>query len=131
MAEQAQGLLSPGLVLNHTYEIVQLVGVGGTGEVYLARNQSSNREVAIKLLKREFAADPTLVELMQREANALHDIMHPAVVRYYELLRTDLEGGFTFLVMEFIRGESLEDRMARGPVPAEELLPIARRVVDG
>ncbi|MEL6476008.1 MAG: protein kinase [Pseudomonadota bacterium] len=131
MADPQQGMLSPGVVLNYTYEIVELVGVGGTGEVYLARNQTTGREVAIKLLKREFAADPVLVELMQREANALHDISHNAVVRYYELLRTDMDGGFTFLVMEFIRGESLQDRLSRGPVPAQELLQIARRVVDG
>ena len=131
MAEPKRGALSPGLVLNHTYEIIELVGEGGTGEVYLARNQTSGREVAIKLLKREFATDPTLVELMQREANVLHDISHNAVVRYYELLRTDIDGGFTFLVMEFIRGESLQDRLTRSPVPADQLLQIARRVVDG
>lgn len=123
--------LGPGIVLNHTYEIVELVGEGGTGEVYLARNQATGREVAIKRLKKEFATDPLLVDLMQREANALHEIMHNAVVRYYELLRTDMEGGFTFLVMEFIRGESLEKRMRQGPVPADELMHIARRVVDG
>ncbi|MCL5777320.1 serine/threonine-protein kinase [Limibaculum sp. FT325] len=131
MTNPKKGMLAPGVVLNYTYEIVDLVGEGGTGEVYLARNKATGREVAIKLLKREFAADPTLVELMQREANALHEIMHPAVVRYYELLRTEMEGGITFLVMEFIRGESLGERLRRGPVPPEEILQIARRVIDG
>lgn len=131
MAEQRQGILAPGVVLNHTYEIVELIGEGGTGEVYVAKNQATGREVAIKLLKREFATDPVLVELMQREAHALHEIMHNAVVRYYELLRTDLEGGFSFLVMEYIRGESLADRISRGPMPVEDVLSVARRVVDG
>ncbi|MDT8344378.1 MAG: serine/threonine-protein kinase, partial [Thermohalobaculum sp.] len=131
MTTPKQGMLAPGVVLNYTYEIVALIGEGGTGEVYLARNKATGREVAIKLLKREFAADPTLVELMQREANALHEIVHPAVVRYYELLRTEMEGGITFLVMEFIRGESLGDRLRRGPVPADEIMQIAHRVIDG
>lgn len=131
MNTPAQGFLAPGTVLNHTYEITQLVGEGGTGEVYLARNQATGREIAIKRLKKEFATDPTLVELMQREANALHEIRHPAVVRYYDLLRTDIEGGFTFLVMEFIRGESLPDRMKRGPLPGHEIKQIARRIIDG
>ncbi|MEM7059637.1 MAG: protein kinase, partial [Pseudomonadota bacterium] len=131
MSSPKQGILAPGVVLNFTYEIVELIGVGGTGEVYVANNQATGRQVAIKLLKREFATDPTLVELMQREAHALHEIMHNAVVRYYELLRTDHEGGFSFLVMEYIEGESLSDRIGRGPLPINEVQSIARRIVDG
>ncbi|MEM6549194.1 MAG: protein kinase [Pseudomonadota bacterium] len=132
MTMPSVGMLTPGVVLNHTYQIIKLIGEGGTGEVYLAQNQATGREVAIKLLKREFSADPTLVALMQREADALHEVMHPAVVRYYELLRTEISGNaFTFLVMEFIRGESLGDRLARGPLPPEEILQIAARVVSG
>ncbi len=131
MSSPKEGILSPGVVLNFTYEIVELIGVGGTGEVYVANNQATGRQVAIKLLKREFATDPTLVELMQREAHALHEITHNAVVRYYELLRTDHNGGFSFLVMEYIQGESLSDRIKRGPLPVDEVQSIARRIIDG
>ncbi|MEM6972953.1 MAG: protein kinase [Pseudomonadota bacterium] len=132
MTSPHQGQLAPGTILNHTYEITALVGEGGTGEVYRAQNTATGRVVAVKLLKREFAADETLVGLMQREADALHEIVHPGVVRYYDLLRTDLDGTqFFFLVMEFIEGDSLQARMRRGPVPVAELLAIARRVIDG
>ncbi|MEM9783764.1 MAG: protein kinase [Pseudomonadota bacterium] len=127
-----QGQLPDGTILNHTYEVLGLVGEGGTGEVYRARNTATGRIVAIKLLKREFAADETLVGLMQREADALHEIVHPAVVRYYDLLKTNIDGAqLFFLVMEYIEGDSLQARLRRGPVPVAELMAIARRVVDG
>lgn len=130
--DQERGILSEGEVLNNTYVIAELVASGGTGEVYRATNRVSGREIAIKILKREFAQDEKFIELMKREASVLHEVIDPAVVRYYDLLESDLHGGFLFLVMEFIDGHSLADEMKRrGPLDAEVLLKVARRVLQG
>lgn len=125
------GTLRPGEVLNNTYVIEELVGSGGTGEVYRARNRATGREMAIKILRREFAGNEAFINLMRREASVLHEVVDDAVVRYHDLLESELHGGFVFLVMEFIRGESLADMMARGPVDEGTLLTIARRVAQG
>jgi hypothetical protein len=125
------GTLKPGEVLNNTYIIETLIGAGGTGEVYRARNRASGREMAIKILRREFAQNPAFVNLMRREAEVLHEVVDDAVVRYHDLLESDTHGGFFFLAMEFIRGESLADLMSRGPVDEATLLQIARRVAQG
>ncbi|MGG7566952.1 serine/threonine-protein kinase [Rhodovulum sp. DZ06] len=131
MTEAEQGALKPGDILNHTFLIKSLLGVGGTGEVYLADNQAQGSEVAIKVLKREFAADERFVQFMQREASVLDSIVDPSVVRYYGLQKTAEFGGLVFLVTEFIRGPSLADMMESGPVPADALVHVARRAAEG
>lgn len=125
----AETLLAPGDVLHETYRIERLIGVGGTGEVYLGENIVAHRTVAIKVLKREFSADRNFIELMRREL--MHDINSDAVVRYYELLRTQQHGGLYFLVMEYIEGPSLAQLMEQGAVPVATLLTIGRRVTEG
>jgi eukaryotic-like serine/threonine-protein kinase len=125
------GTLKPGEILNNTYIIEELIAIGGTGEVYRARNRASDREIAIKILRREFAGNQTFLDLMRREASVLHEVQDDAVVRYYDILHSDAHGGFIFLVMEFIRGESLADRMQRGPVDEDTCLTVARRVAQG
>ncbi|RMH52660.1 MAG: serine/threonine protein kinase, partial [Alphaproteobacteria bacterium] len=130
-ADQPGGTLRPGEILNNTYVIEELVAVGGTGEVYRARNRASDREIAVKILRREFAGNETFLDLMRREASVLHEVQDDAVVRYYDILQSDAHGGFVFLVMEFIRGESLAERMRRGPLDEETCLTIARRIARG
>lgn len=126
------GILSEGDVLNNTYVISNLVASGGTGEVYRAVNRVSGREIAIKTLKREFAQDEQFIELMKREASVLHEVIDPAVVRYYDVLESDMHGGFLFLVMEFINGHSLADEMKqKGPLDSEILMRVAKRVLEG
>lgn len=133
MSDQSdKGILSHGDVLNNTYVIADLVASGGTGEVYRATNRVSGREIAIKILKREFAQNEQFTDLMKREASVLHEVIDPAVVRYYDLLESDMHGGFLFIVMEFINGQSLADEMkARGPLDAGVLLKVAERVLQG
>lgn len=129
---QSQGILKAGELLNNTYVIEELVGSGGTGEVYRAKNMVSGREFAIKILKQEFANDEAFINLMRREADVLHNVIDDAVVRYNELLRSEMHGGFVFLVMEFIRGPQLADIVReRGPVGAESLMLVARRMGKG
>ncbi|MEL6235901.1 MAG: serine/threonine-protein kinase, partial [Pseudomonadota bacterium] len=130
-ADRMGGTLQRGDVLNNTYEIDELIAIGGTGEVYRARNRAAGREIAIKILRREYAGNETFLDLMRREAAVLHEVRDDAVVRYYDILHSDLHGGFTFLVMEYIRGESLADRMARAPLDEPTCLVIARRVAQG
>ena len=126
------GILSSGEVLNNTYVVGDLIASGGTGEVYRATNRVSGREIAIKILKKEFAQDEQFTNLMKREASVLHEVVDPAVVRYYDLLESDLHGGFLFIVMEFIEGQSLADEMkSKGPVDEATLLQVAERVLKG
>jgi hypothetical protein len=125
------GTLRAGEVLNNTYIIEELIGAGGTGEVYRARNRVSGREMAIKILRREYAASEAFIDLMRREASVLHEVVDDAVVRYHDLLESEAHGGFVFLVMEFIRGESLAELMKRGPVDEATLLLVGRRIAQG
>jgi hypothetical protein len=117
-----------GQVLNHTYEIEGVLGRGGTGEVYRARNQISGRIVAIKALNAQFSGNDDYIELMKREEQ-MRDVMNDAVVRYTECSRT--EQGHVFLVMDFIDGPSMNDVMMRRRMEPRELMIIAHRVAEG
>ena len=121
-------IFQTGQVLNNTYEILGILGRGGTGEVYLARNQVVDRKVAIKALNSQFSGNTDYVELMKREEE-MRDIIHDAVVRYSECSRSDQD--HVFLVMEFVDGVSLNDVMMDRRVEDKELLIIAHRVLEG
>jgi len=117
-----------GQVLNHTYEIEGVLGRGGTGEVYRARNQISGRIVAIKALNAQFSGNDDYIQLMRREEQ-MRDVLNDAVVRYTECSRTDQ--GHVFLVMDFIDGPSMNDVMMRRRMDPRELMIIAHRVAEG
>jgi eukaryotic-like serine/threonine-protein kinase len=117
-----------GQILNNTYEIEGVLGRGGTGEVYRARNQISGRIVAIKALNSRFSGNDDYIELMKREEQ-MRDILDDAVVRYTECSRTDL--GHVFLVMDFVDGPSMADVMARRRMENRELMIVAHRVAEG
>ncbi|MEX5729108.1 putative Ser/Thr protein kinase [Rhodovulum iodosum] len=117
-----------GQVLNNTYEIEGVLGRGGTGEVYRARNQISDRVVAIKALSAQFSGNADYVELMKREEE-MRNILNDAVVRYTECSRTDQ--GHVFLVMDYVAGPSLNDLMMRERLDAHDLLIVAHRVAEG
>ncbi len=128
----SEGILRPGELLNNTYVIEKLIGSGGTGEVYLAKNIVSGRKFAIKILKQEFSQNEAFINLMRREADVLHNVINDAVVRYNELLKSEMHGGFVFLVMEFIEGQQLAEIMqASGGMAPEALLQIAHRMGQG
>ncbi|MBL9051864.1 MAG: serine/threonine protein kinase [Tabrizicola sp.] len=117
-----------GQVLNHTYEIEGVLGRGGTGEVYRARNQISGRIVAIKALNAQFSGNDDYIELMKREEQ-MRDVLNDAVVRYTECSRSDQ--GHVFLVMDFIDGPSMNDVMMHRRMDPRELMIIAHRVAEG
>jgi eukaryotic-like serine/threonine-protein kinase len=117
-----------GQILNNTYEIEGVLGRGGTGEVYRARNQVSGRIVAIKALNSRYSGNDDYIELMKREEQ-MRDIQDDAVVRYTECSRSDQ--GHVFLVMDFVDGPSMADVMARRRMESRELMIVAHRVAEG
>ncbi len=119
--------LSPGTWLNH-YEVLGHLGTGGMGEVYRARDNKLQREVALKVLPKAFAQDPERVARFRREAQVLAQLNHPNIAAIYSV---EESGGTHFLVMELALGETLRDRIKRGPVPIEEALDISKQIAAG
>ncbi|HJR58275.1 MAG TPA: protein kinase [Vicinamibacterales bacterium] len=123
-------LLQPGTSVG-SYEIVGVIGAGGMGEVYRARDTKLHREVAIKVLPPTFAGDPDRVGRFEREAQSLAALNHPGIAQVFGVV--DLPGGAgsgVAMVMELVEGEDLAQRLARGPIPLEEALPFARQIAE-
>ena len=140
----------------HHYEILRKLGEGGMGEVWLARDTKLDREVALKVLPEEFASDPERMARFEREARVLASLNHPNIAHLYGLETAEHDdsvqtgdpdemadnsklktknsklpsGTVTFLVMEFVEGADLANRIDRGPIPVDEALPIALQVAD-
>ena len=108
------------------YEIVSLLGAGGMGEVYRARDTKLDRDVAIKVLPELFAADPERLIRFEREARTLAAFNHPNIAQVHGVIEQP-----PALVMEFVDGEDLASRIARGPIPVDEAIPIARQIAEG
>jgi len=108
-----------------SHEITALLGKGGMGEVYRARDLKLKREVAIKILPPEFAQDIDRISRFQREAEVLASLNHPNIANIYDL---EEQGGSRYLVLELVEGETLADRIARGPIPVGEALKIAKQI---
>ena len=119
--------LSPGSPLG-PYEISGPIGAGGMGEVYRARDTRLGREVAIKVLPREVTTDRDRLARFEREARSSSALNHPNIVTIHDFATA---GSDTYLVMELIRGESLRDLIARGPVPYRKLVAIGAGIADG
>jgi eukaryotic-like serine/threonine-protein kinase len=110
-----------------SYEITALLGKGGMGEVYRARDPKLKREVAIKVLPEEVSHDADRVSRFQREAEVLASLNHPNIAQIYGLENSTVQ---TCIVMELVEGETLADRLKRGPIPVDEALQIAKQIVD-
>ena len=108
------------------FEILELIGRGGMGAVYRARQPSLNRLVAIKLLPAEAAADSVFAERFRNEARVLAQLQHPHIVAIHETGQT--AEGHLFIVMEFVRGHDLAQLIAKGPLPTVRALSIANAV---
>ncbi len=111
-----------------SYEITGVIGAGGMGEVYRARDTKLNRDVAIKVLPALFALDPSRVQRFEREAQALAALNHPNIAQIYGVV--DEPGAGYALVMEFVAGEDLAQRLARGPIPLDAAVAVARQIAD-
>jgi eukaryotic-like serine/threonine-protein kinase len=109
------------------YEIVGPLGAGGMGEVYRARDTRLDRDVAIKVLSGHFVSSPSLKERFEREARTISQLSHPNICALYDVGSQD---GFDYLVMECLEGETLADRLLRGPLTLEEVLRYGAQVAE-
>src|SRR6187549_626271 len=118
--------LTPGTRLG-PYEIQSAIGAGGMGEVYRATDTTLGRQVAIKVLPDAFAQDAERLARFEREAKTLASLNHPHIAQIYGLEKSS---GVQALVMELIAGEDLSQWIARGPIPFDEALPIAKQIAE-
>jgi eukaryotic-like serine/threonine-protein kinase len=109
------------------FDVTGTLGVGGMGEVYRARDTRLKREVALKILPEAVATDPDRLAHFQREAEVLASLNHPNIAAIYGLEESD---GIRALVMELVEGETLADRIARGAIPLDEVLPVAKQIAE-
>lgn len=109
------------------YEIQSPLGAGGMGEVYRARDTRLDRDVAIKVLPANLSSDPSLRQRLEREAKAVSKLTHPHICTMHDIGHQD---GVDFIVMELVEGETLEQRLTKGPLPPDQVLRIAAQVAD-
>jgi Tol biopolymer transport system component/tRNA A-37 threonylcarbamoyl transferase component Bud32 len=109
------------------FEIVSLRGKGGMGEVYLARDTRLERRVAVKVLPPELGRDPHFRQRLEREAKTISQLTHPHVCRLYDI---GAEDGVDYLVMEYLEGETLEERLARGALSLAEVIEIGTQIAE-
>src|SRR3954463_348597 len=109
------------------YEIVGQIGAGGMGEVYRARDTRLERTVAIKVLNSQLVASAELRARFEREAKVISQLQHPHICVLHDV---GSENGTEYLVMEYLDGEALAEKVKRGPLPTTELLKIAIEVAD-
>jgi eukaryotic-like serine/threonine-protein kinase len=114
------------------YEIAGSIGAGGMGEVYRAKDTRLGRTVAIKVLPPDFAADPERERRFEQEARAVSALNHPNICALYDIGLAEVPGGakLSYLVMEYLDGQSLADRLVKGPLPLREVLEIGAQVAD-
>jgi serine/threonine protein kinase len=118
--------LAPGTKLG-PFEIQSLLGAGGMGEVYRARDTRLDRTVAIKLLPSELAASSESRQRLEREARSISKLSHPHICALYDIGH---QNGIDFLVMEYVEGETLEQRLSRGPLSIEQVFKVAIEICD-
>src|ERR1700722_822559 len=120
MALQPRSQLGP-------YEILAAIGAGGQGEVYKARDIRLDRFVAIKVLPAHLSSRQELRERFEREARTVSSLNHPHICTLYDIGKQD---GTDFLIMEYLEGETLADRLAKGPLPLSDALRYAIEIAD-
>ena len=109
------------------YEIQSLLGAGGMGEVYRARDTRLDRDVAIKILSSALSADPSSRQRLEREAKSISRLSHPHICTLHDVGHDD---GKDFLVMELVEGETLEHRLGKGRLTPEQALRYAVQIAD-
>ena len=119
--------LEVGSRLGH-YQVTALIGEGGMGQVYRATDTQLGRDVALKILPDAFAADPDRLARFQREAQVLASLNHPNIAQIHGIEKSD---DTQALVLELVEGPTLADRIAKGPIPLDEALPIAKQIAEG
>jgi serine/threonine protein kinase len=109
------------------YEIQSALGAGGMGEVYKARDTRLDRTVAIKILPHALAADPQFRDRFDREARTISQLDHPHICALYDV---GDQSGTAYLVMQYLEGETLADRLTKGALPLAQALQVAIQIAD-
>ncbi|WP_407519185.1 serine/threonine-protein kinase [Methylobacterium oryzisoli] len=122
--------IEPGTRLNDIYVIRDLIASGGMGEVYKGEALATGDAVAIKVVKPDLARNTSALALFRREASALHNLYHEAIVRYF-VFSVDPKLGLPYLAMEFVDGVSLSERLEQGPLDGPTLCLLLRRLAAG
>src|SRR5262245_40901470 len=110
-----------------SYEVTATLGAGGMGEVYRARDTTLKREVALKVLPELFTNDGRRLARFEREARVRASLNHPNIASIHGL---EESSGTRTLVMELVEGPTLAERIAQGPIPVDEALPIAKQIAE-
>ena len=110
------------------YEIVAPLGAGGMGEVYRARDTRLGREVAVKVLPEPFASNPDRLARFEREARAVAALSHPNILAIHDY---GTHEAITYAVMELLEGETLRDRLKKGPLPWREAVEVGAAIAEG
>jgi serine/threonine protein kinase/Tol biopolymer transport system component len=126
-AEVGTAVLAGGTRLG-PYEVTSLLGVGGMGEIYRARDPRLDRDVAVKVLPAALARNPERLARFEQEAHAASALNHPHIVALYDVGR---ERGLAYIVTELLEGQTLADRIAQGPVPVRKALDYAAQAASG
>jgi len=116
-----------GRTLSH-YKVLEKIGEGGMGEVFLAKDTKLDREVAVKVLPAAFSENKERLARFEREARLLASLNHPNIAAIYELEESD---GVHFLALEYVPGETLAERIKQGPIPVDEALPLFKQIAEG
>jgi tetratricopeptide (TPR) repeat protein len=111
-----------------SYEIVALLGAGGMGEVYRARDRKLGREVAIKVLPESVAADPAALARFEREAKAVAALLHTNILSIFDF---GMHDGVSYAVMELLEGETLRGKLNAGPIPQKQAVDYALQIAKG
>src|SRR6266542_2115989 len=118
--------LSPGSRLG-PYEVLSPLGAGGMGEVYKAKDTRLERTVAIKVLPSHLSSSEEVRQRFERDAKTISSLSHPHICALHDVGNQD---GTEYLVMEYLEGETLADRLARGPLPSEQVLRYGIEMAD-
>jgi serine/threonine protein kinase len=110
------------------YEVISAAGAGGMGEVYRARDTRLDRTVAIKILPAHLSSNPEAKQRLDREARAISSLNHPNICTLYDIGHQD---GMDYLVMEFLEGQTLADRLAKGPLPLDQVMKHGIEICEG
>src|SRR5258708_5743051 len=119
--------LTSGILLG-PYEIQSPLGAGGMGEVYRARDTRLDRTVAIKILSSQLSSNSEARQRFDREARSISSLSHPNVCQLYDVGSQD---GTSYLVMEYLEGETLADRLRKGPLPLDQVLKCGLEICEG
>lgn len=122
--------LGQGTRLNGIYEIESYITAGGMGEIYKGRSIANGDVVAIKTVRPELGKDPAVLSLFKREASALHNLNHPAIVRYF-LFSIDQDLGLPYLAMEYVDGIGLSEMLRQAPLTTNQTFTLLHRLASG